>query len=41
MKEYIKPEVEVVVLVANESITDNGLSLDDLELGLSNNPFNT
>ena len=40
MKEYIKPEVEVVVLVANESITDSSLNLDDFEIGLSNNPFN-
>lgn len=37
MKEYIKPEVEIVSLMANEEITTVEL---EAELGLSTNPFN-
>ena len=38
MKEYIKPEVEIISLMAQESITSD----DELgsELDLSTNPFN-
>lgn len=36
MKEYMKPELEIVSLVASENIT---LELED-ELDLSTNPFN-
>lgn len=38
MKEYMKPEIEIVSLVANESITDE-LNLGG-EMDLSTNPFN-
>lgn len=38
MKEYMKPEVEIVSLMTQEAITDE-LSLD-AELELSTNPFN-
>lgn len=39
MKEYIKPEVEIISLMANEAITDDE---DGLGYGtdLSMNPFN-
>lgn len=36
MKEYIKPDVEIISLMANEAITDDITG----EVGLSNNPFN-
>ena len=38
-KEYIKPEVELVSLMATESITDNEEGLLDGELGLESSEF--
>lgn len=38
MKEYMKPELEIVALMTEEAITDD-LDLG-LEMDLSTNPFN-
>ena len=37
MKDYIKPELEIVTLVTDEAIATDDLSG---EMSLSNNPFN-
>lgn len=39
MKEYVKPEVEIISLMADEAITTDELGLGG-EMDLSANPFN-